>query len=494
MPVTSMRTGVDLAEPLAGFRRRLAETLVRSGLNFRDDLRVLDVLLNKARPPRARRAGEILSLWKAMLAEPTSRERPFQLYINIPYCRQKCLFCKFPVRLTAAPDGVESYLRELEAEALFFAPTFDTVRFDDFCVGGGTPSVCSARQLRDLFASVRSSFQIDPGARCSIEFHPASTTLEKLLVVRRAGFNRVSFGVQTMDAALLARIQRDDQDEASVRDAVRRAREAGFDNVSLELVLGLLGDGPRQFMESFRRVAALRPTTISVNQLNLTAAYMKSEGVSPDEYRRHCESVLPETVAELRTLAPAFGYDAGEASPRHGIWTLYALDALELRERKALAPEEATTNVLGLGQYAWSHVFARAWYERLPRAYHPDRPIYRTHPLSRGLEMARYVRDRLIKRSRIDFPHFRSLFGEDFRDRYALELRLLDEFGKVRMDSYGVDFLPLGLPERFFYGSVFFLDQISSAGFGRRTLSEGYLARLQRDLGCPSSEYPARAQ
>ncbi len=459
-------------EALDGFKRRLAEVMVRSRLNLRDDLRVINVLWDRLQVERIAGARELRPFWEGASSPPGSRA---VLYVNIPYCRQKCSFCKFQVRTAPTPRALARYAADVVREAEFFSPGLAGTRFDFVQAGGGTPSLLPAARMKELFGAVFARFDAGRAALRSIEFHPSSASPAKLRACRAAGFNRVSFGVQTLDRSLLSRLRRADQTEARVRRAVRWAREAGFDIVAVELIAGLWGDTPEGFLRGAVRLLRQRPSSLSVNQLNLTADYMKAEGIDTEKYAAFRAETMPALAQALRERAAGLGYRAESLSETRGIWTLVR-DDLPTPARADGC--EALDRVLGLGQGAWSHVPGRAWYQRTTLEFSQEKPIYRMRRQTPETAMAAYVRHALINGSFVDFRAFRDAFGEDFRRRYALELRLLELFGRVRLEDAGARFLPVELTERYFFGSIFFVRQWARLTAGRALLGPDYLRRL----------------
>ena len=151
------------------------------------------------------------------------------LYIHIPFCRKKCNYCDF--YSIGGADGVPAeYIRAVKREIYAHQPfTAATVYF-----GGGTPSLLTADQLTDILSVI----DIRPGAEITLEANPDTLTPEKLAGFRAAGVNRLSIGVQTVYNSSLARLGRiHDADKAAL--AFRWAKQAGFENISGDLMIGL---------------------------------------------------------------------------------------------------------------------------------------------------------------------------------------------------------------------------------------------------------------
>jgi putative oxygen-independent coproporphyrinogen III oxidase len=156
------------------------------------------------------------------------------------------------------PEYQAALERELEQarERLPFAP-LRTVYF-----GGGTPSLLPAGLAARMLAHVAAVFDVEPGAEVTLEANPASTDPERLAAWRAGGVNRLSLGVQGFDPRALAVLERR-TDGAGAERAYRQAREAGFDNVSLDLIYGVPFQSPASWEDTVARAAALRPEHLS---------------------------------------------------------------------------------------------------------------------------------------------------------------------------------------------------------------------------------------
>jgi oxygen-independent coproporphyrinogen-3 oxidase len=169
------------------------------------------------------------------------------LYLHIPFCSAICNYCNFNRGLFDA-SLKERYVAALETEITRAA---DGRSADTMYFGGGTPSLLEASEIARLVAACRSSFAIGGDVEVTLEANPETTSTARLEALRRAGVNRLSFGVQSFDDQELVRLGRL-HDAARARAAVGEARAAGFDNVSLDLMMWL----PQQTVERWRRNVA----------------------------------------------------------------------------------------------------------------------------------------------------------------------------------------------------------------------------------------------
>jgi len=201
---------------------------------------------------------------------PAEGSLPFEhLYLHIPFCKHKCGYCDF--NAYAGMDGlmpayVEALLTELEA-AQGRLP-FGGLR--TVYLGGGTPSLLPAELMARLLAGIRACFQVEADAEVTLEANPVSTDPERLATWLQGGVNRLSLGVQGFDPRALGVLERG-ADGAQAERAFGQAREAGFENISLDLIYGVPGQSDTLWRETLRRAAALGPEHMSCYCLSFEA-------------------------------------------------------------------------------------------------------------------------------------------------------------------------------------------------------------------------------
>lgn len=243
------------------------------------------------------------------------------IYIHIPFCRSKCLYCDFYSIPSARPEAIERYVDALCRHIEYMGGQADGRTVDSVFIGGGTPTVMAVEQLGRICSALEKAFSFASDCEFTVEANPATFDREKVKALRLMGVNRLSIGMQSANAEelrLLGRTHRADEVKMAV-DAVNRG---GIDNFNLDLMYGI----PSQTVESFGRtlefVRSLSPTHISVYGLQL------EEGTPL--YRRREKYVFPDEDAErdMNRLAASVlgtsGYNRYEISN-------YARDGYECR-------------------------------------------------------------------------------------------------------------------------------------------------------------------
>lgn len=220
-----------------------------------------------------------------MKKNTVQKDLPLGLYIHIPFCRSKCAYCDF-YSLAGAEERMDDYCRALERHLAEVAPQAECHKADTVYFGGGTPSYLGAERLCRLLGSIRKLYKVDKHAEITLEANPDSATDRKTLKrLRKAGFNRLSLGVQSMDDALLQTIGRI-HTRQQVQEAVAAARKAGFKNLSLDLIYGL----PGQTMEGWEKTLS---DAVGLHPEHLSCYGLKLEEGTP-LYRRQGELTFPD--------------------------------------------------------------------------------------------------------------------------------------------------------------------------------------------------------
>lgn len=189
------------------------------------------------------------------------------LYLHVPFCRSKCAYCDF-YSLPRRQEQMDRYLDNLTRRLEQWGPRLGGHPVDTIYLGGGTPSLLGPRRLKALLNAVRRTCCVDPAAEITLEANPDSADAALLDGALEAGVNRLSLGVQSADDGILARLGRPHTFQQA-QQAFAHARQAGFQNISADLIYGLPGETDRGFREAVERVLALDPEHLSVYGLKL---------------------------------------------------------------------------------------------------------------------------------------------------------------------------------------------------------------------------------
>jgi oxygen-independent coproporphyrinogen-3 oxidase len=363
----------------------------------------------------------------------------YALYLHIPFCRHRCSYCDFNTYagLSALiPDYVTALCREMEG-------LYPVVRVHTIFFGGGTPSLVPAAEYKRLLETIGRCFQVDQDVELTMEANPGTLSLEYLREIHSLGFNRLSLGMQSANPQELRLLEREHQ-VREVIQSVASARQAGFDNLNLDLIFGL----PYQSLESWQRTLAfalnLRPQHLSLYALTLehgtpmqhwTARGLLSE---PD----------PDLAAEMYEWASDTLQDAGYVQYEISNWAVRVGDG-EIKSCRHNLQYWRNQPYLGIG--AGAHGYAggvRTANVLSPSAYiqrcligqpstFPCTPATATAtPVDRSAEMGETMMMglRLVQEGVSD-KRFRSRFGEGLDQVYGEQIEPLIRSGLLEWNG-----------------------------------------------------------
>ena len=373
--------------------------------------------------------------------------QPIALYVHIPFCETKCPYCDFNTYAkieSLIPDYVTALRTEIELwGGLLDGPPIRTVFF-----GGGTPSYLPSNDISALMETITESFPLLDDAEITLEANPGDFTPDKLSHLLDAGVNRLSIGVQSFDDGLLGLLGRRHTAAAAI-EAYRMAHEAGFDNVSIDLMYGLPHQTMDHWRETLAQTAGLRPPHVSLYALTL-------EGGTPMEHsvsRGTLPTPDPDLAADMYALAER---DLGALGYRHYEISNWAAEGREGLHNIVYWRNEP---YLGVGPGAHSslanHRFSnlkppREYVKRLqdhtgsPSALHGSRDdshaAIRSIPvvdaielIDRRLEMAETMMLGLRLDTGVSLAEFKARFGVSPGEVYREELDELLPTGLVAM-------------------------------------------------------------
>ncbi|HEU4367299.1 MAG TPA: radical SAM family heme chaperone HemW [Methylomirabilota bacterium] len=247
-----------------------------------------------------------------VLAQTTPRNQVLGLYVHVPFCAKRCYYCSFNTAPLERPEDVERYLRAAgrEIRLLGRAAWARGISIGTIFLGGGTPSLLEPDSLAALLEAVRESFVVAPETEITVECNPESVSREKLAGYRKAGVNRISLGVQSLDDSILPRLGRL-HDARGARAAFEAARAAGCDNVSVDVMYGLPHLDQAAWTQTIEGVLGWEPEHLSAYGLTLDAGSLWAvtgvAGVPP-------EGAVVEQYWALARAAGGRGFEHYEIS------------------------------------------------------------------------------------------------------------------------------------------------------------------------------------
>ena len=233
-----------------------------------------------------------------MLEQP-----PLSLYIHIPWCLRKCPYCDFNSHAATSQLPEQEYVsalcQDLDTD-LSSLKLADFSGFHSVFIGGGTPSLFSARAYEQLLDHIRKKVGIERGAEITLEVNPGAAEAEKFLGYRQAGINRLSIGIQSFHTDYLAKLGRIHSGPEAEK-AIELALAAGFDNFNLDLMHGLPGQSIEEGLEDLKKALSFGPTHLSWYQLTIepnTEFYARPPPLPEDDLLAEMQDSGIELISE----------------------------------------------------------------------------------------------------------------------------------------------------------------------------------------------------
>ena len=215
-----------------------------------------------------------------------------ELYLHMPFCVRKCAYCDF-LSFPTDQETQNLYTRRLREDIDAMGKKYGDIPVDTIFIGGGNPSVPDSALIVGIMEHVRKAFHVAEGAEISMEANPGTVTREKLTDYRRAGINRLSFGLQSAndrELKLLGRIHT----WAEFLESFHLARECGFTNINIDLMSALPGQTRESWKDTLKRVTDLNPEHISAYSLIIEDGTPFGEKYGSEEGRK----LLPDEDSE----------------------------------------------------------------------------------------------------------------------------------------------------------------------------------------------------
>ena len=378
-------------------------------------------------------------------------KKELELYVHIPFCVRKCAYCDF---LSAPADTQERtlYIDALTEEIRARKNDFNAYRVSTIFLGGGTPSILEGDDSARIFRALQENFDISDDAEITMEVNPGTVTEEKAASWRKSGVNRLSIGLQSADdreLKMLGRIHT----YREFLDTWKIVREAGFENVNVDLISAIPGQNLRSWSETLRKAADLGPEHISAYSLIVedgTPFYERyGDGSGEDEDKGNHLPPLPDEDTEreiykaTEKILAEYGYHRYEISN-------YAKTGYECRHNLGYWERK---EYLGLGLGASSLISECRFHntadmERYLRFYENAGTgiCEDIEHLSVEDQMEEFMFLGLRKTVGISVDDFRKAFGKEIREVYGEQMRKLEEQrlieysgNRVRLTERGTD-------------------------------------------------------
>jgi len=369
-------------------------------------------------------------------------QKPMGLYVHIPFCSKKCDYCDF-VSYSMNRKAQQLYLEALFAEIDLLKDKYVDRTFNTIFIGGGTPSFVYEGFIVSLARKLYSSFHFTEKPEFTIEVNPSSFNREKFFEYVQAGVNRISVGVQCIDARLMAnhgRAQTLDEIE-NTYDILYYSR---FENVNADVMIGLPGQSTKSIMETVEYLIDSRVKHISVYSLQIEKNTMLYDKLRRGKIKEIKEEKLHSIYSNIYDLLKENGYKRYEVSN-------FCKPGYECEHNKKYWDE---TDYLGLGVSAHSFIDGYRYFNTKRLDTYIDylsqgkSPIYKKEYVSKAERRTERIMLSLRTENGLDLEKFKKDFNEDILKTRREQIKKLEELGMLEIvDGF------LKITDEYFYVS-----------------------------------------
>jgi oxygen-independent coproporphyrinogen-3 oxidase len=379
------------------------------------------------------------------LARPPAADTPFGLYVHIPFCRKRCDFCYFRVYTDKNASAVHRYLDAVVDEARMHAEQAAVRgRKPEFVYfGGGTPSYLSVDQLTRLFDGLQQHLPWDGAKEITFECEPGTLQEQKIHALKDMGITRLSLGVENFDPDILERNNRAHRAKEIDR-AYGFARQAGFRQINIDLIAGMIGETDDNWRRCIERTLELEPDSVTIYQMEIPFNTTVARRMKDDQ-----QEVAPvaDWDTKRRWVDEAFaaleraGYRVGSA------YTASRGDQATFEYRDGLWHG---ADLLGLGVASFGHIGGVHYQNVHDFDPYLERVESGALPVHRALQLTddqRLIREFILqlKLGSVDTRPFVEKFGVDPLQRFAAPLQKHQDDGFLRVDGPRVELARHGL-------------------------------------------------
>ena len=347
-------------------------------------------------------------------------------YIHIPFCHHICHYCDFN-KVFMKGQPVDEYLEALEKE---MSLSVNKQVMETVFVGGGTPTALNEKQLDKLVSAINRQLNIDTNTEYTFEANPGDLSKEKLAILKNAGVNRLSFGVQTFNDELLKKIGRSHRAK-NVFESIENAKAAGFDNISIDLIYSLPGQTKQDFIESIQTALGLglvhysgysliiEPKTVFYNLLQKGKLPLPGEDAEAEMY---------ETLMEQMDIGGLRQYEISN----------FAVPGFESRHNLTYWNNEEYYG-FGAGAHGYVDGIRQSNFGPLKKYMEPlskgELPIMDAHKVTLEEKMEEEMFLGLRKTEGVSIRHFEEKFGHNPLDLFGSQIKDWSAKGLLKSDG-----------------------------------------------------------
>lgn len=354
------------------------------------------------------------------------------IYIHFPFCLSKCHYCDFnSFSVSENPESRPQYLEALKKEIAFFPSSkIKNLNIISIYFGGGTPTLFDPQHLKEILDFIRKRFHLKESLEITIETNPKILTLEDFVFLKRSGFNRLSIGIQSFHDRLLKRLGRVHTRKEGI-SAIRNAKDAGFKNISIDLMFGIPGQTLSDWNEDIEQVLEFDLQHISAYNLTVEKGTLFDEELTKGVLQLPSEDIELKMYEKALNVFQDNGYEHYEISN-------FAKKGFCSSHNQIYWRNE---DYIGFGAGAYSYIDGTRHHADFhPKDYieaimQKERSCAGEETLEKEQQMGETVVMGLRLTKGIELERFNRRYGIDLRERYSCQLENLLSQKLIALDN-----------------------------------------------------------
>lgn len=405
-------------------------------------------------------ARELKKLWLKVVddVEKGKQEEKINFYVHIPFCISKCRYCQYYSRVPKDAKEIKAYLDFICDYIKYFQPVFSRIRFAHLYIGGGTPSILNAVQIERLLDFINSNLKFRKKGYYArtFELSPATTTLEKLKILKKYNINRISFGIQSFNPETLRKENRAYISPGKFKKIVTLAKQLNFSEINVDLIAGLNDETEKDMENNLRLLCEIKPSHITFYTIQDKMITSSLYNDNTQEFYERIKKIF----SKIKHTALKKGYNYHKLDISIGAGFVIKEHAPLINEYEQYS--EKNYSLFGIGDNARGFIYGHLKYKNLcvGKNFNPNAETCRAQFFTLKDEMIKHVL-RELKRGRLDNDNFYKIFKKNILDIFPGEVEYLLQKGVFEQkDKFVYVWKTHSLQEKRLYPVIFFLDSV----------------------------------
>lgn len=391
-------------------------------------------------------ANDLAKHWHKFLK--TDRSDILKLVYYLPYCAQKCSYCREPSRKIKNANEVADYVQDSIKEIDFFSKVFKNRKFSYISINGGSPDILSLNDLKIVLEAITTKFNFYEKSARRIELNPTGVSRKKLEIIKSFGINEVSFGVQSLTERVLVNAGRPYVSYELLKKIIKLAREVGFSDINVDLILGLPGENYVQFEKNLRKICKLELSQIIVYILNEPNDKYLNKYLREDTsaFYKRIEQMLADFLnSQLLNDIEKLNYKLIplKENVNYNYFTFIKKNALEFDWFNNKRDRYINISSLGIGKQNVSNIFNDILYKR-SLDFNKEERAYEGFGIDWDYEMRKFVFYSVESTQKINTSLFKKIFKKNIHDVFGYSINVLKNNNRIKIKNDNILFINNG--------------------------------------------------